>query len=72
MTGHLYKTGMTLNEAIEHSKRIKTLQCTICGITMSDSYNRVEMVNAIRNQGYCESCTFDLYHNPKTIEDKLS
>lgn len=68
----LRKTGLTLTEAIEHSKLIKTLECKMCGAIMSDSYNRVEMVNAIRGDGYCASCHFDVYYNPKTIDDKLA
>ena len=48
---HLCKTGLTLTEAVEHSKRIKTLECKICGTIMSDSYDRTEMVQAIRGQG---------------------
>lgn len=62
--GTLCNPGMTLNEAIEYSKQIKSLQCKICGCIMSDSYDRIEMVSAIRGQGYCASCAFDLYYNP--------
>ena len=40
------------------------------GCLMTDKYNRVEMVNALRNDGLCSSCHFDLYHNPKTPEAK--
>ncbi len=68
----MHKTDrLTLREAIEHSKLIKNLQCPVCGIIMSDSYNRVEMVNAIRGDGYCSSCHFDIYNNDLSIESKL-
>jgi hypothetical protein len=60
---HLSKTGMTLSEAINHSKLIGYLNCRICGCLMTDNYNRVEMVNALRNDGLCSSCHFDLYSN---------
>lgn len=69
---HLYKTGLTLTEAVEHSKRIKTLECNICGCIVSDSYDRTEMVQAIRGQGYCASCTFDARYNPRTPEERYS
>ncbi len=66
MEGTLKQTRMTLTEAIEHSKRIHYLYCKICGNIMTDELNRVEMVNAIRGQGYCASCTMDIYGVSKT------
>jgi rubrerythrin len=60
---------LTLKEAIDHAKLIKSLSCKVCGEKFSIDQSLINLVAAIRNDGYCPYCNrihqYRLTHNGK-------
>ncbi len=60
---------LTLQEAVDHAKRIGSYQCKLCGSTITDLVSLTAMVRDGR--GYCPTCMDITDHPNKTIEERL-